>query len=136
MSADAQDQVPISVLSRKSTMTEQSIQCFQVGSELRVEVFVFVKPGTFSGAVENEGASVNHGLGHEALDGDFQVEDNDGTMIAYRIPDMAGTPGTFVLGESTFKLEDGNCFVLTPDYEAEQLPCHTKEEALFHLSNC
>lgn len=117
-------------------MTEQSIQCFQVGSELRVEVFVFVKPGTFSGAVENEGASVNHGLGHEALDGDFQVEDNDGTMIAYRIPDMAGTPGTFVLGESTFKLEDGNCFVLTPDYEAEQLPCHTKEEALFHLSNC
>lgn len=115
-------------------MTERTIQSFKIGSELGVEVYVFVKPGTFSGAVENAGASINHGLGHEALDGDFNVEDNDGTMIAYRIPDMAGTPGTVVLGERTFKIEDGNCFVLTSDYEADQIPCHSKEEALAHLS--
>ncbi len=112
------------------------MQCFQIGSEVGVEIFVFVKPKTYSGGVENAGASVNHGLGHEALDGDFCVEDNDGTMVSYRIPDMAETPGTFVLGDNTFKLENGTCFVLTPDYEAEQLPFHSKEDALAYLSKC
>ena len=53
------------------------MQCFQIGSEVGVEIFVFVRPNTYSGAVENAGTSVNHGLGHEALDGDFCVEDND-----------------------------------------------------------
>ncbi|TWT80615.1 hypothetical protein CA13_20600 [Planctomycetes bacterium CA13] len=116
-------------------MTTSPIQCFQIGSEMSVEIFVFVVLGTYSGTVENSGASINHGLGHKALDGDLCVEDNDGTMISYRIPDMSGTLGTFVLGEKSFRLDDGKCFVLTPDYEAEQLPFHTREEALAYLLN-
>ena len=114
-------------------MNPSDVQCFQIGSELDLEIFVFAKTGTYSGNVENLGAAINNGLGHEALDGDFCVNDNDGTMISYRLPDLSGTPGTFLLGDGSFKLENGMCFVLTADYEAEQLPFTTKAEALAYL---
>lgn len=116
-------------------MTNSAIQCFTIGAEMNVELYIFVKPGTFSGGVEDWGASLNNGLGHEALDGDFCVDENDGTMISYRLPDLSGTPGTFVLGDDTFNLNNGKCFVLTSEYEAQQLPFDDRGDALAHLSS-
>lgn len=101
---------------------------------MNLALFVFVQPGTFSGRVENCGASLNHGLGHVALDGDICVDENGGTMIAYRIPDLIGTPGTFVLGENTFHLDNGKCFVLASEYGAQQLPFDDRDDALAYLT--
>ena len=115
-------------------MNASDIQCFNLGAELNLELFIFVLPATYTGDVEDCGASLNNGLGHEALDGDFCVDENDGTMISYRVPDLSGTPGSFLLGENTFKLENGTCFVLTSNYEAKQLPFKTKGDALAHLA--
>lgn len=115
-------------------MNISDIQCFKLGAEMNLELFIFVLPGTYTGAVEDCGASLNNGLGHDALDGDFCVDENDGTVISYRVPDLSGTPGSFLLGENTFKLENGMCFVLTSEYEAEQLPYTTKDDALAHLA--
>ena len=123
------------VLSWETLMDRSVFKIFTIGKELGYELVVFVHQDTYRGAVENLGAQLNDGLGHQALDGDFCVEDNDGTMIPYRIPDLAGTPNTFVLGDSTFDLAQGHCFVLTPDYQAKQLPVQSEAEALKILTS-
>ncbi|HEX3147799.1 MAG TPA: hypothetical protein VHR66_06920, partial [Gemmataceae bacterium] len=84
----------------------------------------------YRGEIEYSGAQLDSELGHQALNGDFRVEENDGTLIPYRIPDLDGTPDTFVLGNNTFDLTKGHCFVLTPDYQARQHPVRSEEDAL------
>ena len=111
-------------------MANSAFKIFKVGKELGYELIIFVHKDTYRGDIEHNGAQLDVGLGHQALDGDFRVEDNDGTLIAYRLPDLDGTPNTFVLGDNTFDLAKGHCFVLTPDYQAEQLPVRSEREAL------
>ncbi|HEV3437609.1 MAG TPA: hypothetical protein VG122_09620 [Gemmata sp.] len=116
-------------------MDISDFKIFCIGKELGYELLVFVHKDTYDGDIEDSGAHLNNELGHQALDGDFCVEDNDGTLISYRIPDLAGTANTFVLGDNTFDLARGHCFVLTPDYQAEQLPVKSKDEALKILTS-
>jgi hypothetical protein len=111
-------------------MEISALKIFKVGKELGYELVIFVPKDTYRGDTQHCGAQLNDELGHQALDGDFRVEDNDGTMITYRIPDLDGTPNTFVLGDNTFDLAKGLCFVLTSDYQAEQLPVRSEGEAL------
>jgi len=116
-------------------MDKSDFKIFYIGKELGYELLIFVHKDTFDGDVEDSGAQLDDGLGHQALDGDFSVEDNDGTLISYRIPDLAGTANTFVLGDNTFDLARGLCFLLTRDYQAEQLPVKSKGEALKILTS-
>ena len=125
---------PAPLLLGKNAMAQPEFKIITIGMELGYELFIFVRRNTFRGDIEDWGSQLNNGLGHQALDGDFRVEDNDGTLIAYRIPDLAGTPNTFVPGDNTFDLANGHCFVLTPDYQAKQLSARTEAEALTLLT--
>jgi hypothetical protein len=116
-------------------MDNSAFKIFKIGNELGYELVIFIHEDTYRGDIENCGARLDNELGHQALNGDFRVEDNDGTLIAYRIPDLDGTPNTFVLGDKTFDLAKGHCFVLTPDCQAEQLSVRSEGEALRILTS-
>ncbi len=100
-------------------MNQQII--FQAGNRIGTPIYIIALEDTFTGDIQDLGSSVNNGAGHEAEDGDLCIDDNGGTMIAYRIPDLSGTPGTAIVGEQSFNLSSGRCFVLTPDYRAVQI---------------
>ena len=100
-------------------MNKQTI--FTVGTKIGDPIHIIALAGTYED-IENEGSSLNTGAGHEAEDGDLLVEENDGTMIAYRIPDLSGTTGTAIVGDQSFDLSRGRCFILTPEYSAKQVP--------------
>jgi hypothetical protein len=119
----------------KYAMDNSVFKIFKIGKELGYELVIFVHEDTYRGHIENSGAQIDNELGHQSLNGDFWVEDNDGTLIPYRIPDLDGTPNTFVLGDKTFDLAKGHYFVLTPDYQAEQLPVRSEAEALRLLTS-
>ena len=112
-----------------NSMDTSAYKIFKVGRELGFEIVILVRKGTYRGDIDHSGSTLDCELGHQALNGDFCVEDNDGTLIPYRIPDLDGTPNTFVLGDNTFDLANGHCFILTADYQAEQLLARSEDEA-------
>ncbi len=111
-------------------MDNGAIMIFKVGKELGDEIVILLHKGTYLGNVEHSANQLENGMEHPALDGEFRVDENDGTLIPYRIPDLDGTPNTLVLGDNIFDLANGRCFVFTPDYQAKQLPVRSEEEAL------
>ncbi len=115
-------------------MTHSDFTVFTIGKQLDETIHILIRRGTFSGDVHFPSLRLNNGLGHLALDGDICVDENDGTMIAVRLPDLAGTPGTFVLGEDTFDLAAGRCFILADDYQATQIPHDSLDDAFRYLA--
>ena len=111
------------------------LRVFRVGGKIGTPICIIALPGTFEGNIEDEGSSLNDGAGHHAEDGDLCIEDNDGTLIAYRIPDLSGAPGTAIVGEQSFNLSNGRCFVLTSDYEAIQVPYDDPADAIAHYES-
>lgn len=109
-------------------MNEKRI--FRVGDKIGTPIHIIALQGTFDGDIEDEGSSVNNGAGHNAEDGDLRIEDNEGTMIAYRIPDLSGEPGTAIVGEQSFDLSNGKCFVLAADYAVVQIPDDDPDAAI------
>ncbi|WP_145264145.1 hypothetical protein [Calycomorphotria hydatis] len=105
-----------------------------VGIEIGEPIHIIVLEDTFSGKIENLGSTLNTGLGHQAVDGDLLVDENDGTLITYRVPDLSGTPKTAIVGEKSFDLSKGRCFVLGEDYQATQMESSDPEEAISLLA--
>jgi hypothetical protein len=116
-----------------AAMPRSGFTVFTLGEELNETVHVLLPAGTFAGSVELPFPTLNNGLGHPALDSEFLVEDEGGVTIAVRLPDLSGEPGTFILGDRSFKLSEGRCFVLRSDWQADQLPAHTIDDAFEYL---
>ncbi|KAA1256839.1 hypothetical protein LF1_57970 [Rubripirellula obstinata] len=116
-------------------MADPDITVFTIGTQLDETIHILLRSGTFTGDVDLPDLRFNTGLGHPALDGDICVDENGGMMIAVRLPDLDGKPGTFVLGDRTFNLVAGRCFLLTKDYQAIQLPHDVLEDAYRHVGD-
>lgn len=114
-------------------MLRSDFTVFTLGEELNETIHVLLRAGTFTGDVEFPPPGLNHGLGHPALSSDFLVDEEGGVTIAVRLPDLSGEPGTFVLGDRTFDLSAGRCFILTSDWQARQIPAQTLDDAFQSL---
>ncbi|WP_442511781.1 hypothetical protein SH528x_003524 [Novipirellula sp. SH528] len=114
-------------------MLRSDFTVYTLGEELNETVHVLLRNGTFSGDVDFPSPTLNDGLGHPALDSDFFVDDEGGVTISVRLPDMSGKPGTFVLGDRSFELFAGRCFILTPDWQGDQIPAQTLDDAFQYL---
>ena len=108
-------------------MNKQTI--FTVGKKIGDPIHIIALANTYEG-LDDQGSSLNSGAGHEAEDGDLLVDENDGTMIAYRVPDLSGESGTAIVGDQSFDLSLGRCFILTPEYSAIQVPCDDPQFAI------
>ena len=106
---------------------------FTLGEELNETAHVLLRQGTFKGDVEFPTPTLNDGLGHPALDGDFLVDEEGGVTIAVRLPDLSGKPGTFLLGDQCFELSSGRCFILRSDWQGDQIPAQTLDDAFRYL---
>jgi hypothetical protein len=114
-------------------MSRSDFTVFTFGEELNETIHVLLRAGTFAGGIEFPRPTLNHGLGHPALGSDFLVDEEGGITIAVRLPDLSGEPGTFTLGDRSFNLSEGRVFLLTSDWQADQLPSQTLDEGFRHL---
>ncbi|WP_068136348.1 hypothetical protein [Roseimaritima ulvae] len=115
-------------------MSRSDFTVFTLGEELNETIHVLLRAGTFVGDIEFPPPTLNTGLGHPALDSDFLVDDEGGVAIAVRLPDLSGKTGTMILGDRSFNLSAGRVFLLTSDWQADQLPAQTLDEGFRHLN--
>ena len=106
------------------------LRIFSVGEKIGEPIYIIALAGTYDSEISDEGSSLGDGAGHQAEDGDLIVDENDGTLISYRVPDLSGASNTAIVGENSFDLSQGRCFILTNDYSAIQIASSNPDDAI------